>query len=258
MRYIETATPTSTVGEHVTSFWRAIGAQRLALSRSRTRFASMPGAKRVLDEIMTDIKAKKQKKAVENSPKPDEEGDIGLPSTPVNSKSRTHPAIKTKPPKKTSSAKRTRRSLVKDDRKGRREILRPDFLVTSESESESESSSGDDSLSEPEGSRSEREKAKVLVSSRKENVPPSSTPVSKKSGEQSELSKTNALLHTLLKRIERQDKKISDLQSKLSQSSAISSASTDSTPRRRRASERRKEVPLEVRVSLKSLIMYDQ
>ena len=36
----------------------------------------MPGAKRVLDEMM-DINAKKQKKAVENSPKPDEEDTCG-------------------------------------------------------------------------------------------------------------------------------------------------------------------------------------
>ena len=93
---------------------------------------------------------------------------------------------------------------------------------------------------------------KMLSSSTKENVPPPSTSAGKQSDNQSELSKTNALLHTLLKRIERQDKKISDMQSKLSQSSTISSASMDSTPRRRSASDRRKEVPLEVRVSPQS------
>ena len=75
------------------------------------------------------------------------------------------------------------------------------------------------------------------------------------SDDQGELSKTNALLHTLLKRIERQDKKISDMQSKLSQSSTVSSASTESTPRRRSASDRRKEVPLEIRVSPQGYIV---
>ena len=105
-----------------------------------------------------------------------------------------------------------------------------------------------------------------MSSSTKENIPPS-TSTGKQSGpststgrqsasdDQSELSKTNALLHTLLKRIERQDKKISDMQSKLSQSSTVSSASTESTPRRRSASDRRKEVPLEIRVSPQGYIV---
>ena len=77
-------------------------------------------------------------------------------------------------------------------------------------------------------------------------------PVNKQSSYQNELAKTIALLHTLLKRIERQDNKISDMQLKLSQVGA-SSSTTDSTPRRRSASDRRKEVPLEVRVSFKTI-----
>ena len=66
-------------------------------------------------------------------------------------------------------------------------------------------------------------------------------------GTDSELSKTNALLQTLLKRMERQEKKLCEMESKLTQSSSLSSS--DSTPRRRSAAERRKEVPQEVRVS---------
>ena len=90
---------------------------------------------------------------------------------------------------------------------------------------------------------------KILYSSTKENIPPPftsagkqsdpSTSMGKQCDDQSELTKTNTLPHMLLKRIERQDKKISDIQSKLSQSSSA----------RRSASDRCKEVPLEVRLS---------
>ena len=163
-------------------------------------------------------------------------------------------------PKERVTGKGTRRSLVVDDRKGRKKLDQCDFVASSEAESDldsSESSSDDDSSSEAdERNHTQREKMKILSSSTKENIPPPSTSAGKQSDpstsmgkqcdDQSELTKTNALLHTLLKRIERQDKKISDMQSKLSQSS---SASTDSTPRRRSACDRRKEVPLEVRVS---------
>ena len=125
---------------------------------------------------------------------------------------------------------------------------------------------GDGTSEAEERSHTRNGRNKILSSSTKENIPPS-TSTGKQSGpststgrqsasdDQSELSKTNALLHTLLKRIERQDKKISEMQSKLSHSSTVSSASTESTPRRRSASDRRKEVPLEVRVSPQGYIV---
>jgi hypothetical protein len=204
-------------------------------------------AKRVLDEIMTGINAKKAKrigKKVVEHDKEETTDDSECPSTPVKSKPRSEPVVMSKTPKERATGKGTRRSLILD---------RCNFLASSEAELDSSKSSSDDgSSSEPdERSHTRKGKAKVLSYSTKENISPSTSAgkqsdPSKQCDDSSELSKTNALLHTLLKRIERQDKKISDMQSKLSRSS---SASTDSTPRRRSASDRRKEVPLEVRVS---------
>ena len=105
-------------------------------------------------------------------------------------------------------------------------------------------SNSDDDLpsSSDEDIRVSRQKRPKLVDrTGKENRTPSV-----KSSE-SELSKTNALLQTLLKRMERQEKKLCEMESKLTQTSAPSSS--DSTPRRRSAAERRKQVPQEVRVS---------
>ena len=86
-----------------------------------------------------------------------------------------------------------------------------------------------------------QKRPKLVDRTSKENRTPSVK------GSDSELSKTNALLQTLLKRMERQEKKLCEMESKLTLASAPSSS--DSTPRRRSAAERRKQVPQEVRVS---------
>ena len=108
---------------------------------------------------------------------------------------------------------------------------------TLDSTSEDMQSSSDEDISV-----SREKRPKPMDDASKENRPPRN-----EKGTDSELSKTNALLQTLLKRMERQEKKLCEMESKLTQSSSPSSS--DSTPRRRSAAERRKEVPQEVRVS---------
>ena len=203
-------------------------------------------AKRLLDEILTDINpnAKKQKIGKKDA---HIQSDSDGPSSPVRSRYGIHRESKSRKTSTETDPGERRRSLFTDSRNGRRTSLKGGFL----DESDSESSSDEDNQSQPELSYAKRGKTKTLSSSTNENMPP---PVTKQSSDQNELAKTNALLHTLLKRIERQDKKISDMQLKLSQASA-SSSTTDSTPRRRSASDRRKEVPLEVRVSFKIITL---
>lgn len=58
---------------------------------------------------------------------------------------------------------------------------------------------------------------------------------------------TNALLVSLFKRLDRQEKRLSQMQQKIDQAAMPSSSSSGRTPNR---ASRRKEVPLEVRVSL--------
>ena len=183
---------------------------------------------------MTDINAKKPKRIGRKAIEHDKEeacSDSSCPSTPIRSKPRSQPEVKSKTPKEPVTGKGTRWFLDADGRNACRKWLQSDFLASSEAESDSdssESSSDDDSSSEAdERSHAQKGEMKMLSSSTKENVPPPSTSAGKQSDNQSELSKTNALLHTLLKRIEHQDKKISDMQWKLSQSSTISSASMD-------------------------------
>lgn len=62
------------------------------------------------------------------------------------------------------------------------------------------------------------------------------------------LATTNALLLSLIKRLDRQEKKLSKMEQKFDQRAVCSSSSScTSTPRR--AASRHKDVPLEVRVS---------
>ena len=102
--------------------------------------------------------------------------------------------------KRLKNRKGTRRFLDADGRNARRKWLQSDFLDSSEAESDSdssESSSDDDSSCEAdERSHTQKGEMKMLSSSTKENVPPPSTSAGKQSDNQSELSKTNALLHT--------------------------------------------------------------
>ena len=125
-------------------------------------------------------------------------------------------------------SKTTRNRLDVDEE----EPVLSDSSFDSASEDPPPSSSDEDILSHRE------KRPKLTDRTSNENRPP------KEKGTDSELSKTNALLQTLLKR---QEKKLCEMESKLTQSSAPSSS--DSTPHRRSAAERRKEVPQEVRVS---------
>ena len=89
-------------------------------------------------------------------------------------------------------------------------------------------SSSDEDMSDMLIARQKR--AKLVDRTSKENR----TPSVKSSN--SELSETNALLQTLLKRMERQEKKLCEMQSKLTQTSAPSSS--DSTPRRQKGANK--------------------
>ena len=159
-------------------------------------------------------------------------------------------------PKGRVTGKAIRRSLVVEDRKGCKKLHQCDFLARSEAESDSsKSSSDDDSSSEADETMLRRETRILILQQRRTSLHIRRQTIwpfhiHRQAMWQPEWTLEDkcfiVYIYTLLKRIERQDKKIGDMQSKLSQSS---SASTDSTPRRWSASDKRKEVPLEVRVS---------
>ena len=71
-------------------------------------------AKRVLEEILTGIDAKKQKKRAIDYHKEEISNDSESPSMPVKSKCRSQPY---KTPKERVTGKGARRSLIVDDKK---------------------------------------------------------------------------------------------------------------------------------------------
>lgn len=101
-----------------------------------------------------------------------------------------------------------------------------------DSASDGSTGADDDSLSSSDEDIliARQKRPKLVDRTSKENRTPSVKSSS------SELSETNALLQTLLKRMERQEKKLCEMQSKLTQTSAPSSS--DSTPRRQKGANK--------------------